>query len=225
MPSYSTGFWVAMIMNGRGRMRVSPSTVTWPSSMHSSSADWVLGEARLISSTRITLAKTGPGRKTNDAGVLVPHRDAGHVGRQQVRGALEPRVVAPGGAREALGQHRLAHPGHVLDHHVPARQEGDDAGLDRGPRGAHGAGARVGQGAGQSGGGLQLVGSERRRCHGRGRAPRVVHRRADQPPSGPAARRAVTRSGRSAGGPRRRGSGRRTRPWTCAGAPPPSRRR
>ena len=65
MPSYSTGFCVAMIMKGRGRTRVSPSTVTWPSSMHSRSADWVLGEARLISSTRITLANTGPARKTN----------------------------------------------------------------------------------------------------------------------------------------------------------------
>ena len=62
VPSYSTGFWVAMIMKGWGRARVDPSTVTCPSSMHSSSADWVLGDARLISSTRMTFANTGPGR-------------------------------------------------------------------------------------------------------------------------------------------------------------------
>ena len=41
------------------------STVTWRSSMHSSSADWVLGEARLISSPTTMLAKTPPGRNSN----------------------------------------------------------------------------------------------------------------------------------------------------------------
>ena len=38
-----------------------PSTVTWRSSMASSRADWVLGEARLISSPRTMLAKIAPG--------------------------------------------------------------------------------------------------------------------------------------------------------------------
>ena len=33
--------------------------------MHSSSADWVLGEARLISSPTTMLAKTPPGRNSN----------------------------------------------------------------------------------------------------------------------------------------------------------------
>ena len=42
-----------------------PSTVTCRSSMHSSSADWVLGEARLISSPTTMLAKTPPGRNSN----------------------------------------------------------------------------------------------------------------------------------------------------------------
>ena len=45
--------------------RVSPSTVTCASSMHSRSADCVFGDARLISSTSSRLANTGPGRKTN----------------------------------------------------------------------------------------------------------------------------------------------------------------
>ena len=41
------------------------STVTCRSSMHSSSADCVLGEARLISSPTTMLAKTPPGRNSN----------------------------------------------------------------------------------------------------------------------------------------------------------------
>jgi hypothetical protein len=42
-----------------------PSTVTWRSSIASSSADWVFGEARLISSARTTLANTPPGGTSN----------------------------------------------------------------------------------------------------------------------------------------------------------------
>ena len=59
------GFWVAITMNGASRWYVDPSTVTWRSSMHSSSADWVLGEARLISSPTTMLAKIPPGRNSN----------------------------------------------------------------------------------------------------------------------------------------------------------------
>ena len=65
MPSISMGFWVAITMNGDSRWYVVLSTVTWRSSMHSSSADWVLGEARLISSPTTMLAKTPPGRNSN----------------------------------------------------------------------------------------------------------------------------------------------------------------
>ena len=39
--------------------------MTWRSSMHSSSADWVFGEARLISSPSTMLANTGPGLNSN----------------------------------------------------------------------------------------------------------------------------------------------------------------
>src|SRR5918994_3700407 len=52
-------------MNGGGRGYVSPSIVTWLSCIASSSADCVFGEARLISSTSRTFAKTGPGRNSN----------------------------------------------------------------------------------------------------------------------------------------------------------------
>src|SRR6266508_1208945 len=65
VPSYSIGFCVAITMNGRASSYETPSTVTCCSCMHSSSADCVLGEARLISSTRRRLAKTGPGLNWN----------------------------------------------------------------------------------------------------------------------------------------------------------------
>src|SRR5919197_1275908 len=39
--------------------------VTWFSCIHSSSAAWVFGDARLISSTSRRLANTGPGRNSN----------------------------------------------------------------------------------------------------------------------------------------------------------------
>src|SRR5919108_3207598 len=54
-----------MTMNGRTSSCVSPSIVTWFSCMHSRSAACVFGEARLISSTRSRLAKTGPGLNSN----------------------------------------------------------------------------------------------------------------------------------------------------------------
>ena len=59
------GFWVATTMNGLASAYVAPSTVTWCSAMHSSRADCVFGDARLISSAITTLAKTGPGRNSN----------------------------------------------------------------------------------------------------------------------------------------------------------------
>src|SRR4051812_34043210 len=64
VPSNSTGFCVARTMNGRASSCVCTSTVTLRSCMHSSRPDCVFGEARLISSTRMTLAKMGPGRNS-----------------------------------------------------------------------------------------------------------------------------------------------------------------
>src|SRR4030088_180019 len=52
-------------MNGLPSGYEKPSTVTWLSCMHSSSAAWVFGEARFTSSTRSRFAKTGPGLKLN----------------------------------------------------------------------------------------------------------------------------------------------------------------
>ena len=63
MPACSIGFWVAITMNGCGTAWVTPSTVTCPSSITSSRADWVFGEARLISSASTMAWKIGPGWK------------------------------------------------------------------------------------------------------------------------------------------------------------------
>src|SRR5215210_2616437 len=52
-------------MNGFASSYVVPSIVTWSSCMHSRSAAWVFGEARLISSTSRRFANTGPGRNSN----------------------------------------------------------------------------------------------------------------------------------------------------------------
>ena len=59
------GFWVATTMNGRSRTYVTPSTVTCRSSIASSSADCVFGDARLISSPTTMLANTAPGLNSN----------------------------------------------------------------------------------------------------------------------------------------------------------------
>jgi hypothetical protein len=59
------GFCVATTMNGASSTYVVPSTVTWRSSMASSSADCVLGDARLISSPTTRWANTAPGRNSN----------------------------------------------------------------------------------------------------------------------------------------------------------------
>ncbi len=61
MPTKSMGFCVASTIKGWGRRRVTPSTVTWPSSITSSRLDWVLGEVRLISSARRIWVITTPG--------------------------------------------------------------------------------------------------------------------------------------------------------------------
>ena len=65
VPSCSIGFSVAITKNGAGSGRVTPSTVTCPSAIASSSADCAFGSARLISSTSTMFANTGPGRNSN----------------------------------------------------------------------------------------------------------------------------------------------------------------
>ena len=63
-------------------------------------------------------------------GLEVEDRDPGDVPGEQVGCELEPLEVAAGGPGHCLGEHRLAHPGHVLDEHVAAAEEGEHAELD-----------------------------------------------------------------------------------------------
>ncbi len=64
--------------------------------MTSSSADWVFGEARLISSASTIEAKTGPLFEVELEHVrLVVDRDAGDVGRQQVGRELDAAEWVP----------------------------------------------------------------------------------------------------------------------------------
>ena len=60
VPEAPAGFWVAMTMKGRGTGWLTPSTVTCPSSMASSRADWVRLVARLSSSARKRLHRAAP---------------------------------------------------------------------------------------------------------------------------------------------------------------------
>ena len=65
VPAAPTGFSVAITVKGAGTGWVTPSTVTLPSSMTSSSADWVRLEVRLISSPKNRLHITLPGWYTS----------------------------------------------------------------------------------------------------------------------------------------------------------------
>ena len=117
-------------MNGSGSMWLAPSALTWRSSIASSSADCVFGEARLISSASTMLANSGPGWKTNDSLDALEDADADEVGRQQVGRELHalPRAVDRG--RHRLGEAGLADAGHVLDEQVSFGEQAHDGQLD-----------------------------------------------------------------------------------------------
>ena len=136
-----------------------PSTVTWRSSMHSSRADCVLGEARLISSPSTMLANTAPGRNSKSRAVLVEDADAGDVAGQQVGRELDAAHRAVERAGQGLGEHRLADAGHVLDEQVALGEQ-------HGERGAHDLGLALDHGLDRLadlGRGVDEVGDLRRR--------------------------------------------------------------
>ena len=113
-------------MNGMASSCECTSTVTWRSCMHSSRPDWVLGEARLISSTSTTLAKIGPGPELEAALALVVDVGADDVGGQQVGRALHARELAVERARERARERGLADARVVLDEHVALGQQRDE---------------------------------------------------------------------------------------------------
>jgi hypothetical protein len=133
VPSWSVGFWVAITKNGRGSMRVSPSTVTCCSSIASSSALCVFGPARLISSASSTCAKTGPGMEHERLLAALVDADPDQVGRHQVGGKLRPRKTQTERDRQRVRQRRLADPRNVLDQQVATGQQAGHAVLDLRP--------------------------------------------------------------------------------------------
>ncbi len=107
-----------------GSSRVTPSIVAWYSAIASSSADWVFGIARLISSTSRTFANTGTGPELEVAVSLVEDGEAGDVGRLEVGRALD---ACEGRALDRTcdrsGQHGLRRARHVLEQHVAVTDE------------------------------------------------------------------------------------------------------
>src|SRR5579871_614298 len=111
-------------MNGRGSEWHRPSIVTWLSFIASSSADWVFGVVRLISSAKRKLLKIGPGlnSKTSECAL---YGDAQDVARKHVAGELQAMKTAGNRARQRLRQRSLTDAGNVLNQQVAARQETD----------------------------------------------------------------------------------------------------
>ena len=88
--------------------------------MASSSAAWVFGGVRLISSASSSPVNSGPGRNANSPVPLVVDERPGQVGRQQVRGELGPGELQPERLRERAGREGLAEAGQVLEQDVAA---------------------------------------------------------------------------------------------------------
>ncbi len=105
-------------MKGWGRGWVTPSALTWRSSMASSSADCALGDARFRSSASRTLVNTGPGR--NDTRPLSRSKTMAPVTSEGSRSAVNCTGRRRG--RESAGQgfrqRRLAHAGVILHEQV-----------------------------------------------------------------------------------------------------------
>ena len=127
MPSISSGFWVASTKNGGSSLWRSRATETWCSCIASSSADWVLGVARLISSASTRLANTGPGWNRNVRWPPSLDEDVGadDVGGHQVGRELDAVERAVDDVGEGPHEHRLAQAGHALEQRVAVGDEAD----------------------------------------------------------------------------------------------------
>ena len=104
-------------------------TVTVCSCIASSSADWVFGVARLISSASTMLAKTGPAsnRKTRSPeGVLGDDVGADDVGGHQVGRELDAAELEVERLAERPDQQGLAQPRHALEQRVPSSDHADE---------------------------------------------------------------------------------------------------
>jgi hypothetical protein len=108
-----------------------PSTLTWRSSIASSSAACVFGGVRLISSASSRFVKTGP-VELEFGGTGVVDQRAGDVSRHQVRVNCT-RLNSNCRAAERVRTSRvLANTGHTLEQDMPAAQERDHETADDG---------------------------------------------------------------------------------------------
>ena len=134
MPSCSIGFCVANTRYGASIGCVTPPAVTRCSSIACSSAAWVLGGVRLISSASSTLVNTGPGtnrkRRWPVVGLLLEHVRAGDVGGHQVGRELDAVALERERLREARDERGLGQAGHADEQAVAAREQGDQQQLD-----------------------------------------------------------------------------------------------
>ena len=93
-----------------------PSIVTWYSCIASSSAAWVFGGVRLISSASSTFVNTGPGENASSPArrVIVPVRSDGSMsGVNWTR-----RKDTPSAPRHRVREQGLGHAGDTLEEHV-----------------------------------------------------------------------------------------------------------
>ena len=105
--------------------------LTWPSPMASSSAAWVLGGVRLISSASSSWVKTGPGRNTISP-VRWSYRGAPMTSEGSRSGVNWMRAKSRPSARandRAISV--LPRPGQVLQQHVAAGQDADQHQFER----------------------------------------------------------------------------------------------
>ena len=109
-------------------------TVTCRSCIASSSAAWVFGGVRLISSARITLRKQRPFEEAEFAAagraVLFDDFRAGDVGRHQVGRELDAAERQAQAAGQRADHQRLGQPRHAFQQAMAAAEERDQQLLD-----------------------------------------------------------------------------------------------
>ena len=112
-----------MTKNGSGSGRVSPSAVTWCSSIASSSADCVFGRRAVHFVGEDHLREDRARVELEVAGVALEDRHADDVRGQQVAGELDALEMQAERAREHMRERGLADARHVLDQQVAAREQ------------------------------------------------------------------------------------------------------
>ena len=130
-PSLSIGFCVATTKNGCGTWWVTPPIVTCCSAITSSSADWTLAGARLISSVEQEVDEHRAELDVERLAAAAVDAGADDVGRQQVGRELDAGERAADDVGERLGGERLGEAGHRLEQAVAAAEQADEQALEQ----------------------------------------------------------------------------------------------